>query len=135
MTIARRVSSFGKMATLWVGMVTAILFTVLTAFLFFAVALLIWLNHYVGLAAAAALAGVLLLLGAVAIFIGCNLIISRIRAKQKGSTAGDLLGMTALAIRMARLVIRGSPRKTLIAATIFGALADYFISKQERKKQ
>lgn len=134
MTIARRVSSLGKIATLWVGMVAAILFTALAAFLFFAVALLIWLTHYVGLAAAAALAGLLLLLCAVAIFVCFQLIMNRMRAKQKGSAAGDLLGMTALAIRMARLVIRGSPRKTIIAATIFGALADYFISKQERKK-
>lgn len=134
MTIARRVSSLGKMATLWVGMVAAILFVVLSALFFFTIALLVLLTHYVGLAAAAALVGLLLLLGAFAIFVGCHLTFKRMRVKHKGSAVGDLLGMASLALRMSRLVIRGSPRKALIMAAIFGVLADYFGSKQDDKK-
>lgn len=134
MTIARRISSLGKMATLWVGMVAAILCVILLALLFFTIALLVLLTHYVGLAAAAALVGLLLLMGAVVIFIGCHLTFKRMRIKQKGSAVGDLLGMASLALRMGRLVIRGSPRKALVMAAVFGILADYFAPRQDDKK-
>lgn len=133
MTITRRVGFFGKMATLWVAMVVAILCTALGALFFFTASLLIWLIHYVGPAAAAALAGLALLLEAVAIFIGCQLAMKRMRAKQPGSFGGDMLGLVGMALRLATLAFKRSPRKALIAAVIFGALADYFTSSRTPK--
>lgn len=134
MTITRRVSSYGKMATLWVAMVIATLCTALGALFFFTAALLIWLEHYVGPAGAAALAGLALVLESVAIFIGCQMVLKRIRTKQSGGLGGDFLGLAATGLRLATLAFRRSPRKALVVAMIFGALADYFGSNSTTKK-
>ena len=134
MTITRRVGSFGKMATLWVAMVIAVLCTSLAALFFFTAALLIWLDHYVGPAAAAALAGAMLLIEAAIIFIVCQVVLKRMRARHTGSLSGSVLGFAGLAIRMATLVIRRAPRKALVTAAILGALADYFTAGSDSKK-
>ena len=134
MTITRRVSSYSKMATLWVAMVIAALCTSLGALFFFTAALLIWIDHYVGPAAAAALAGLALLLEAIAILIGCQLVLKRMRARQPGGLGGDFLGLAATGLRLATLTFRRSPRKALIVAMILGAVADYFNAGPDKKK-
>lgn len=132
MPITRRVGFFGKMATLWVAMVVAILGASLGALGFFDAALLVWLSHYIGLAGALALSGLALLLEAIAIFIGFQLAFKRMKAKQTNGL-GDLFGLAGVALRFATLAFQRSPRKALIAAVIFGALADYFTSNRPPK--
>lgn len=132
MSITRRVGSLGKMATLWVAMVVAILCISLGALIFFNAALLVWLSHYVGLAEALVFVGLILLLEAVVLFMGFQLALKRMKAKQP-SELGDTLGLVSMALRFATLAFQRSPRKALLAAVIFGALADYFTSSRSSK--
>lgn len=132
MSITRRVGSFGKIATLWVAMVVAILCVCLGALVFFNAALLVWLSHYVGLAEALVFAGLILLVEAVVLLMGFQLALKRMKAKQSSGLA-DVLGLTSMALRFATLTFQRSPRKALIAAVIFGALADYFTSNRDKK--
>lgn len=132
MSLTHSVSFLGKMATLWVAMVIAVLCTALGALFFLTAALLIWLDHYVGPAAAAAIAGLMLALEAVLIFVGCHVALKRMRARQP-SLGGNALGLIAPVLRLMSLVVRGSPRKALLMAVILGALADYFTSSRSSK--
>lgn len=133
MAITRCVSFYGKMAALWVVMVIALLFLSFGALCLFTTALLIWLIHYVGPAPAFALTGLLLVLEAIAVFCGCRLALGHMHTKRPnlGSSA---LGFASLALRVATLTIRRSPRKAVISAALLGALIDYFTSRQDPKK-
>ena len=133
MSITRRVSFLGKMATLWVTMVVAILCTALGALFLFAAALLIWLDHHVGPAAATAMTGLALALAAIVIFICGQLALKNTRAKQP-ALHRDALGLLGPILRLLSLVVRRSPRKSLIAAIILGAMADYLTSNPTPKE-
>lgn len=133
MKFTHRVGFFGKMATLWVAMVFAILCPLLGALLLFTAAFVIWLDHYVGPAASAALAGVALVLVAIIIFAGFKAALRRMQTKQP-SLFGDMFGLPMLALRLVFMTIRKSPRKALLAAAIFGALTDYFTSDRATKR-
>lgn len=132
MSITRRVGFLGRVATLWVAMVVAVLCTALGALFFLTTALLIWLDHYVGPAAAAAIAGLVLALEAVIIFLACQLALKRMRNKQP-ALHNDALGMLGPILRLASLLVRRSPRKALITAVILGAIADYLTSSRSSK--
>lgn len=132
MAITRCVSFFGKMATLWVAMAVAILCMSLGALILFNVALLIWLDQHVGLAPSVALVGLVLLLEAGAVLIGFQLVLKRMKARQPNGI-GSLLGIAGMGLRLATLAFQRSPRKALLAAVIFGALADYFTSSRAPK--
>ncbi len=132
MNVARRAGFIGKSAALWVVMAVAVLCTALGAFGFFAAAFLIWVGHYVGPAAAAAIAGLVLLLAACIIAGVFRLILRRMRARQPSMTS-EALGMLNLALRFATLIIRRDPRKAMLAALIVGAFAEYFSGERKSK--
>lgn len=133
MKLTRRVGFFGKMAALWVAMIFAVLCPLLGALLLFTAALVIWLDHYVGPAGAAALSGVALVLASIIIFAGFKAVLKRMQANQP-SLIGDLFGLPMLALRLVFMTIKRSPRKALLAAAIFGALTDYFTSDRSTKR-
>lgn len=132
MSITRCAGFYGKTATLWVTMVIALLCTALTALGLLAAALLIWLDHYFGLAPAVALTGALLLLVTLCIFIGFRLALKQMHNKAP-SLGGNLFGMAAMAMRVALLAVRRSPRKAVVLAVILGALADYLTAKPDHE--
>jgi hypothetical protein len=130
MNLARRAGFLGKAAALWVVMAVAVLCTALGALGFFTAAFLIWVSHYLGPAAAAAIAGLVLLLVACGIALVFTLILRRMRARQP-SMATEALGTLSLVMRFAGLLIRRDPRKAVLAALIAGALAEYFTSDRQ----
>lgn len=132
MNLARRAGFMGKYAALWVVMTIAVLCTALGALGFFTAAFLIWLSHYLGPAAAAAIAGLLLLAVACAVALTFGLILRRMRARQP-SMASEAMGMLSLGMRFATLIIRRDPRKAVLAALIAGAVAEYFSSDRSSK--
>lgn len=132
MPITRCVGFFGKMATLWVAMSVVVLCMSLGALVLFNAALLIWLDQHVGLAASVALVGLALLLEAGGVFFGFQLVLKRMKARQPNGV-GSLLGVAGVGLRFATLAFQRSPRKALLAAVIFGALADYFTSSRAPK--
>ncbi len=132
MNLARRAGFIGKSAALWVVMTIAVLCTALGALGFFTAAFLIWVGHYLGPAAAAAIAGVVLLLIACAIALTFTLILRHMRASQP-SMASEAAGMLGLALRFATLTVKRDPRKAMLAALIAGAIAEYFSSGRDSK--
>ncbi len=113
-------------------MAIAVLCTALAALGFFTAAFLIWVSHYLGPAAAAAIAGSVLLAAACVIALVFTLILRRMRARQP-SMASEALGTLSLAMRFATLFIQRDPRKAVVAALIAGALAEYFSSDRQPK--
>lgn len=132
MNLARRAGFIGKSAALWVVMAIAVLCTALGALGFFTAAFLIWVSHYLGPAAAAAIAGVVLLVAACTIALGFTLILRRMKARQP-SLASEAVGTLSLAMRFATLIVRRDPRKAVLAALIVGAIAEYFSSDRQPK--
>ena len=132
MNLARRAGFLGKSAALWVIMAIAVLCTALAALGFFTAAFLIWASHYLGAAAAAAIAGSVLLVLACAIALVFTLILRRMRARQP-SMASEAIGTLSLAMRFATLIVQRDPRKAVLAALIAGALAEYFSSDRQPK--
>ncbi|MGE4481116.1 hypothetical protein [Acidocella sp.] len=132
MDLSRRAVFVGKSAALWAVMALAVLCTALAALGFFTAAFLIWVSDYLGPAAAAAIAGVILLLAACAIAGGFTLVLRRMKARQPSMTT-EAMGSLSLAIRLASLVVRRDPRKAMLAALIAGAVAEYFTSPRQPK--
>lgn len=132
MNLARRAGFIGKNAVLWVVMTIAVLCTALGALGFFTAAFLIWVSHYLGPAAAAAIAGLALLMIAFAIALSFTLVLRSMRTRQP-SMAAEALGTLNLVVRLATLVIRRDPRKAVLAALIAGAIAEYFAADRQPK--
>lgn len=132
MQLTRRVGHAGKMVTLWVAMVLAVLCALCGALLLFTAAFVIWLEHYVSLAAALALAAVALVVVAAGVFLVCRSVLAHMRTNQP-SKGSDLFGLAGVGLRLALMSIKRSPRKALLMAVIFGALTDYFTADRSSK--
>ncbi|MDE2390032.1 MAG: hypothetical protein KGL65_00340 [Rhodospirillales bacterium] len=131
MSLARRARFLGKSAALWTTMAVAVLCMALGALGLLIAALIVWLSHCLGQAAALAIAGAALL-GIAALTLGAGtMALHRRRARQPGLTAdaADLLGF---GLRMVALLVRRAPGKALLAAVIAGAVAEYLSSGQQR---
>jgi hypothetical protein len=128
MSLARRATFIGKSAALWVFMTIAVLCVSLGALGFFVAAFVIWLSHYLGPAAGAAITGVLLLMIACVIGGSFILILRRMRARQP-SLLSETLGSFSFVLQFVTLIIRRDPRKAVLAALVAGALAEYFSSE------
>ena len=88
-------------------------------------AFIVWLSHFLGFAAAAAIAGAVLLVIA-AITLGMGALALRRRRARQPSLTSEALSMASFGMRMAALVIRRDPSKALLAAIIAGAVAEHF---------
>ncbi|MDE2239986.1 MAG: hypothetical protein KGJ73_08665 [Rhodospirillales bacterium] len=88
-------------------------------------AFVIWLSHVLGIAAAAAVGGGVLLVFMLMVMGFGVLALRRMRARQP-SLMSEAIGMLNLGMRMATLVIRRDPSKVLLAAMIAGAMAEHF---------
>lgn len=125
MNLARRASFLGKSAALWVAITIMVLGVAMGALGLLIAAFIVWLSHFLGFAAAAAIAGGILLVFA-AIIMSVGAVALRRRNARLPSLTSEALGMASLGLRMAAFVIRRDPSKALLAAMLAGALAEHF---------
>ena len=125
MNLARRASFLGKSVALWVTITMVVLCVALSALGLLIAAFIVWLSHLLGFAAAAAIAGAVLLVIAV-IIMGVGAFVLRRRRTRLPSLTSEVLGMASLGMRMAAFVIRRDPSKAVLAAMLAGAVAEYF---------
>lgn len=132
MSIPGRASAAVKNLALWTGLGIIVLVTTLGALGFLIAGFFIWADHYKGPAIAAAITGGVLLL--LAIFIGIlgSIILRKIK-KPQPSMLAEFGGIAGTAGRIAGLLIRRDPRKSLILAIIAGAVAEYITSDNKKK--
>lgn len=134
MSLARHVGFIGKTVLLWVIVAVALLCILLGALGFFTVAFLIWLDHIIGSAGAAAVTGLVLVL--VAFLLGgvAWVMLHRMQAKRPKSIMGDV-NLLSLVVRLTSVLVRRSPRFTVLAALIAGAVAEYFSAAHKKDSQ
>ena len=133
MSIPARAESAVKGLALWAGVGMAALATALLGLGFLIVAFFIWIKSFVPWDAAAAITGgVLLVLAVVIVLIG-KAVLDRIK-RRRPPLISEFTGIIATAGRIAGLLIRRDPRKSMVIAVIAGALAEYITSGDRRKK-
>ncbi|MDE2320057.1 MAG: hypothetical protein KGK02_10225 [Rhodospirillales bacterium] len=131
MNLARRARFLCTSAALWATTAIAVLCVALSALGLLIAAFIVWLSHFLGFAAAAAIAGgVLLVIAGITMGLGA-LALRRRRARQPSLTS-EALSMASFGMRMAALVIRRDPSKALLAAIIAGAVAEHFSRDRPR---
>ncbi len=129
MSLARHVRFLCKSAALSASMAVMVLCLALGALGLLVAAFIIWLSHLLGMAAAVAIAGAVLLVMAFIVMGVARLALVRMQANQP-SLAAEALGMFGFGLRMATLIIRRDPSKALLTAMIAGALAEYLSGKR-----
>ncbi|MDE1905314.1 MAG: hypothetical protein KGH75_02530 [Rhodospirillales bacterium] len=132
MNLSRRASFLGKSVALWVAITMVVLFVALSALGLLIAAFIVWLSHLLGFAAAAAIAGGILLVIA-AIIMGVGALALRRRRTRLPSLTSEALGMASLGMRMAAFVIRRDPSKALLVAMLAGALAEHFSRSRSKE--
>jgi hypothetical protein len=132
MSIHGRATSAAKELALWAGLGVVVLSVVLAALGFLIASLFIWIAHYKSDTVAAAITGGTLLLLAIVIGILGRAILKKIR-KPQPSLIAEFGGIAGTAGRIAGLLIRRDPRKSLILAVIAGALAEYVTSDNKKR--
>lgn len=134
MTLARQASFIGKTVLLCVVVAVALLCISLSALGFFTAAFLIWLGHIIGSAGAAAVTGLLLVLMGVLLAVGARVVLHRMQAKRPKSIMGGV-NLLGLVVRLTSALVRRSPRFTVLAALIAGAVAEYFSAAHKKDSQ
>ena len=132
MSIHGRASAAAKELALWAGLGIVVLTVVLTAVGFLVASLFIWIDHYRSDTVAAAITGGALFLAAIFIAILGRIILKKIK-KPQPSILAEFGGMAGTVGRLAGLLIRRDPRKSLILAVIAGALAEYVTSDNKKR--
>jgi hypothetical protein len=132
MSIQGRASAAATQLALWAGLAIVVLTIVLTAIGFLVASLFIWIDHYKPDAVAAVITGGALLLAAIVIFLIGRVILKKIK-KPQPSLLAEFGGIAGTAGRIAGLLIRRDPRKSLILAVIAGALAEYVTSDSKKR--
>ncbi|EKM99629.1 MULTISPECIES: hypothetical protein [unclassified Acidocella] len=132
MSLGRRAAYVGKSAALWVCMALVLLGTGLGGLGLLAAALLIWLAHYVGMAGASAICGVLLLVVGALCALIFTAVLRRMRARQP-SLVTEAVSTLSLALRFGTFIVRRDPRKAVLTALITGAVAEYFLGERRNK--
>lgn len=125
MKLSRRAGFLCKNAALWAGIAITVLCVALGAMGLLITAFIVWLSHILGFAAAAAIAGVVLLVIA-AITMGMGTLVLRRRNARLPSLASETIGMISWGMRIAAFSIRRDPSKALLTAMLAGAAAEYF---------
>jgi hypothetical protein len=132
MSIQGRASAAATQLALWAGLGIVVLTVVLTAIGFLVASLFIWIDQYKPDAVAAVITGGALLLAAIVIFLIGRVILKKIK-KPQPSILAEFGGIAGTAGRIAGLLIRRDPRKSLILAVIAGALAEYVTSDSKKR--
>lgn len=132
MSLARRARFLCKSAAFSATVAVAVLCMCLGALGLLIAAFIVWLNHFLGPAAALAIAGVVGLGIALIIMGVAGLVLRRMRARQP-SLASETIGMLSFGMRMATMVIRRDPSKMMLAAIIAGAMAEYLSNSRPPK--
>jgi hypothetical protein len=132
MSIPGRASAAATQLALWAGLGIVVLTVVLTAIGFLVASLFIWIDQYKPDAVAAVITGGALLLAAIVIFLIGRVILKKIK-KPQPSILAEFGGIAGTAGRIAGLLIRRDPRKSLILAVIAGALAEYVTSDSKKR--
>jgi hypothetical protein len=132
MSIQGRASAAARELALWAGLGIVVLSVVLSALGFLVASLFIWIDQYKTDTVAAAITGGALLLAAIVIGVIGRIILKKIR-KPQPSLLAEFGGIAGTAGRIAGLLIRRDPRKSLILAVIAGALAEYVTSDSKKR--
>jgi chromate transport protein ChrA len=132
MSIPSRVNAAVKGLALWAGLSLLVFAVVLTAIGFLITGFLIWLEQFKSHAVAAAITGGALLIAAVIVGIVGSIVIKKTKKRQP-SIIAEFTGVAGTAGRIAGLLIRRDPRKSLILAVIAGALAEYITSDSKKR--
>jgi hypothetical protein len=132
MSIQGRASAAAKELALWTGLGIVVLTVVLAAIGFLVASLFIWIDHFKSDTVAAAITGGALLLAAILIGLIGRVILKKIK-KPQPSLLAEFGGIAGTAGRIAGILIRRDPRKSLILAVIVGALAEYVTSDSKKR--
>ena len=125
MSLTRRIKLTLTSAAFWAVTMVTLACMAVGALGLITAALVIWLSHFLGMAAAMAIAGGVLSIGALFAAGSARVVLRRMRANQP-SLAAEAIGQFSLAMRLCSLIIRRDPAKMLLAAMLAGALAEYF---------
>jgi hypothetical protein len=133
MSIPARAEAAVKGLALWAGLGMAVLATSLAGLGFLIAGFFLWVHRYNSDDIAAAITGGVLLALAIAIGITGQLVLKRIKRRQP-PLISEFTGIIVTAGRIAGLLIRKDPRKSMIIAVIAGAVAEYITSGDKRNK-
>jgi uncharacterized iron-regulated membrane protein len=133
MSIPARAEAAVKGLALWAGLGMAVLATCLAGLGFLIAGFFLWVHRYKSDDIAAAITGGVLLALAIAIALTGQLVLKRIKRRQP-PLISEFTGIIVTAGRIAGLLIRKDPRKSMIIAVIAGAVAEYITSGDKRKK-
>jgi len=132
MSIPGRANAAVKGLALWAGLGLLVFAVVLAGIGFLISAFFIWVTEYKSHAVAAAITGGALLAAAIIVGLLGSVIIKKTR-KPQPSLISEFTGIAGTAGRIAGLLIRRDPRKSLILAVIAGALAEYITSDSKKR--
>ena len=132
MSIPGRVNAAVKGLVLWAGLGLFLFAGVLTGLGFLITGFFIWVEQYKAPAAAAAITGVALFAAVLIIGLLGSFILKKLK-KPQPSILAEFTGIAGTAGRIAGLLIRRDPRKSLILAVIAGALAEYITSDSKKR--
>jgi hypothetical protein len=133
MSIPGRAEAAVKGLALAAGIGIVILAILLTSFGFLIAGFFFWIERYKSHDIAAAITGGGLLLIALLIGIIGPKILKKMKKPQPPLLA-EFTGIFGTAGRIAGLLIRKDPRKSLVLAVIAGAIAEYVTSGDKRKR-
>jgi len=132
MSIQGRVQAAVKGAVLAAAL-GAVVFCIFTAALGFLIAgLFSWIHHLWPQYNAAAITGGILVVAAIITF-GLGTAILRKLKKPQPSILTEFTGMAGMAGRLAALLIRKDPRKSVVLAVLAGAVAEYLTSSDKKR--
>ncbi|MBU6418503.1 MAG: hypothetical protein KGQ79_02095 [Proteobacteria bacterium] len=131
MDLARRARFLCRSAALGAVTAAAALCMGLGALGLLIAAFIIWLSHMLGIAAAVAIGGGVLLIFTLMVVGFGMLALRHMRARQP-SLMSEAIGMLSLGLRLATLMIRRDPSKVLLAAMIAGGMAEHFSRNRQQ---
>lgn len=132
MSIPGRAEAAVKGLALWAGLGIAVIAIVGTAFGFLVAALFFWVERYQPHAAAAITGGALLVFAILVALIGRTAL--RRMKKRQPPLLSEFTSIFVTAGRIAGLLIRKDPRKSMIIAIVAGALAEYITGGSKKPK-
>ncbi len=132
MSIPGRAEAALKGLALIAALGAAVLAILLGGLGFLIAGFFLWIERFQAHDAAAAITGGVLFALAIIIAAAGRAILRRVKKKQP-PLLSELTGIIATAGRIAGLLIRKDPRKSMVIAIIAGALAEYITSGDKRK--
>lgn len=132
MSIPGRAAAAVKGVALWAALGMFVFVLVFTGIGFLITAFFIWIEHYKPHAESAAITGGGLFATAILVGLIGSMILKKIKKRQP-SILSEFGGIAGTAGRIAGMLIRRDPRKSLILAIIAGAVAEYVTSDNKKR--